>query len=436
MDFGGGGIGGSIPISGSGGVEVESGSLNDSGTSTYTGVTTVDAAGVLVLTGAGSIADSANVIDNGTFDISGTAAGASITTLSGAGGASLGAQTLTLTNASGAFSGVLADGGVFGGTGGRLTIAAGTETPTGTNTFTGLTTIDLGATLKLGAGGTTGTVAGNVVDNGLVQFDYSGLVTTPNAFSGSGSAEVVAGTVVVTGNSFVGGNVTIDPGATLQGAGGPAFLVGGEGNSVVDNGSLLMNFGGGGIAGAIPISGTGGVEVESGSLNDSGTSTYTGVTTIDAAGVLALSGAGSIVADSANVLEQWTPSTSPGRQRGRCDHHAKRRGRGLAGRPDPDADQRLAGTFSGVLADGGLFGGPAVASTSSCRRNRDPHRDQHVHGPHHHRPRRDAEAGGRGLDRPIRRPAGERDLRHLGRGRRRFSNQPRDRARCCSARTR
>ena len=62
--------------------------------------------------------------------------------------------------------------------------------------------------------------------------------------------------MVVTGASAIGGTVTIDPGATMQwGAGGPAFLVGG-GNAVVDNGALVMNFGGGGIAGAIPISGS------------------------------------------------------------------------------------------------------------------------------------------------------------------------------------
>ena len=135
------------------------------------------------LTGAGSIANSSNVIDNGIFDISGTTAGTSITTLAGSGGVTLGAQTLTLTAASGAFSGVLADGG-FRRTGGGLTIAGGTETLTGTNTYTGATTIDLGATLQLGNGGTTGTVAGGVVDNGLVQFNYSGPVTVANSFLG------------------------------------------------------------------------------------------------------------------------------------------------------------------------------------------------------------------------------------------------------------
>ena len=87
----------------------------------------------------------------------------------------------------------------MGGVGGGLTIAAGTETLTGTNTYTGATTIDLGATLALGDGVSNGTVAGNIVDNGLVQFDYNGAATIPGAFSGGGSAEAVAGTVVITG---------------------------------------------------------------------------------------------------------------------------------------------------------------------------------------------------------------------------------------------
>ncbi len=355
MNFGGGGIAGAIPISGTGSVEIEAGSLNDSGVSTYTGPTTIDLAGVLALTGAGSIADSSNVIANGIFDISGTSAGAAITTLAGSGGVSLGNQTLTLTAASGVFSGVLADGGLFGGIGGgALTIAGGTETLTGTNTFTGLTTVNLGATLQLGNGGTTGTLAGDVVDNGLVQFDYSSPVTAPNSFSGTGSAEVVAGTVVVTSTGFLGGTVTIDPGATMQwGDGGPAFLVGAS-NSVVDNGALTMNFGGGGIAGAIPISGSGSVEIESGSLNDSGVSTFTGPTTIDPAGVLALTGAGSI-ADSSNVIANGILDISGTTAGAAITTLAGSGGVSLG-------NQTLtltaaSGVFSGVLADGGLFGG-------------------------------------------------------------------------------
>ena len=127
---------------------------------------------------------------------------------------SLGAQTLTLTNASGTFSGVIADGGLFGGVGGALTIGGGTETLTGTNTYTGATTVDLGATLKLGNGGTTGTVAGAIADNGLVQFDCVGAGDDRrSSFSGSRIGRGRSpGRLVVTGASAVGGTVTIDPG--------------------------------------------------------------------------------------------------------------------------------------------------------------------------------------------------------------------------------
>ena len=336
MNFGGGGIGGTIPISGSGTVELVSGSLSDSGVSTYTGTTTIDAAGFLNLTGAGSISNSSDVIVNGTFDISGTA-GTSITTLDGSGIVSLGARTLTLTAASGTFSGDLADGGLSGGVGGGLTIAAGTETLTGTNTYTGATTIDLGATLALGDGVSNGTVAGNIVDNGLVQFDYNGAATIPGAFTGGGSAEAVAGTVVITGGSAIGGNVTIDPGATMQwGDGGPGFLVG-AGNAITDNGALVMNFGGGGIAGAVPISGSGTVELVSGSLSDSGVSTYTGTTTIDAAGFLDADRRG-LDLELVGRDRQWDLRHL--RDRRNLDHHTGRLGHRLAGRADADAHGR------------------------------------------------------------------------------------------------
>ena len=297
MNFGSSGIVGALPLAGPGTLELQSGLFEQTGAATYTGATTIDSAGNLQLNGGGSISNSSNVIVNGIFDISATTAGTLITTLSGSGSVNLGAQTLTLTAASGVFSGVMADGGAGGG----LTVASGTETLTGTNTYTGVTTINGGATLQLGNGGSTGSVAGGVVDNGLVRFNYSGPVTVANSFSGTGNVEVAAGTVVVTNSSFISGNVTIDPGATMQwGAGGVAFLVG-AGNAVIDNGSLVMNFGGGGIAGAIPISGSGSVTVQAGSLNDSGVSTYTGSTTINSAGVLALSGGGSI-SNSSNVI--------------------------------------------------------------------------------------------------------------------------------------
>ncbi|MGH7022024.1 MAG: beta strand repeat-containing protein, partial [Caulobacteraceae bacterium] len=355
MNFGGSGIVGDLPLSGTGTLEIQSGLFEETGTATYTGTTTIDLGGQLQLSGGGSISNSSDVIVNGTFDISGTTGGASITTLDGAGSVLLGAQTLTLTAASGLFSGVLADGGNAGGVGGGLTIAGGTETLTGTNTYTGLTTINTGATLALGDGGTTGTVAGDIVDNGLLQFNYGGgPVTAPNNISGSGSAEAVAGTTVVTGFGTLGGTVTIDPGATLQwGDGAPGFLVGG-GNAVADNGALTMNFGGGGIAGAIPIFGTGTVELQAGSLNDSGVSTYTGTTTVDSAGYLALSLTGSI-SNSSDVIVNGTFDIS--QTTGGTSITTLSGSGGVLLGAETLTLTAADSTFSGVLADGGLGGG-------------------------------------------------------------------------------
>ncbi|WP_175770417.1 hypothetical protein, partial [Burkholderia ambifaria] len=74
------------------------------------------------------------VVNNGTFDVSGTTSGATINALTGTGAVALGGQTLTLANASGTFSGAI------GGTGG-LTVAGGTQTLSGANGYTGATSI-------------------------------------------------------------------------------------------------------------------------------------------------------------------------------------------------------------------------------------------------------------------------------------------------------
>src|ERR1700722_5889828 len=106
---------------------------------------------------------SSGVADNGTFDIAGVAGGTSITTLSGTGMVTLGGKMLTLSNASGAFSGAI------NGIGG-LTLTAGAETLSGNNGYSGATTIN-GGTLALA--GTGSIAASGVVDNGT--FSIAGL---------------------------------------------------------------------------------------------------------------------------------------------------------------------------------------------------------------------------------------------------------------------
>src|SRR5215469_7806363 len=294
LNFGGGGLGGTNPISGSGNLLMMSGAFTEGGISTYTGATTINSGAILLLQGTGSIATSSGVANNGTFDISLTTSGASITSLSGSGTVSLGAQTLTLSNAGGTFSGVLADGGIGGGTGGSVTISGGTE--------------------------------------------------------------------IVTGVSNIGGTVTIDGGATLQwGNGAIGYLIGGSGG-VVNNGTLTLNFGGSGLGGSNPISGSGNLLMMSGAFTEGGISTYTGATTINSGAILLLQGTGSI-ASSSGVANNGTFDISL------TTSGASITSLSGSGTVSLGAQtltlSNASGTFSGVLADGGIGGGTGGSVTIS-----------------------------------------------------------------------
>jgi len=167
----GGGTGGNLVIANAATQQL-------SGNNLYTGTTTIAAGGELdlVFFGGlnGSIASSRSVIADGIFDISNlTNGGTSISSLSGAGNVNLGANTLTISNANGTFSGVIDDAGAGGG----LTLAGGTEILTNANTYTGPTTVNGGrlevngsivSAATVNAGGTlAGTgIVGNVMVNG------------------------------------------------------------------------------------------------------------------------------------------------------------------------------------------------------------------------------------------------------------------------------
>jgi autotransporter-associated beta strand protein len=244
---------GSISIINSG----TGGSITFTGINTYTGGTTIGASATLALSGAGSIATSSGVTDNGTFDISAANGGVPISSLSGSvtGVVNLGANTLTLTNASGTFAGSI------GGTGG-LTIAGGTETLTGTNTYTGTTEIGGAATLNL-----SGTLLGTTVtvDSGGTLYDAAGGLA-------------LGTNLTVDGAAGFGANQTI---ATLNGGG----VVG------VAAGSTLSIANGGTYAGG--ISGAGGVAITGGTETLTGTNTYTGATTITS-GTLQIGNGGTV----------------------------------------------------------------------------------------------------------------------------------------------
>ncbi|HSZ50613.1 MAG TPA: autotransporter-associated beta strand repeat-containing protein, partial [Caulobacteraceae bacterium] len=290
------------------------------GVNTYTGSTTINAGATLVLSGSGSIAASSGVTANGRFDIAPTAAGASIANLSGSGFVDVGSQTLTLTSASGIFSGVIADGGIGGGLGGRLTIASGVETLTGINAYRGATTISSGATLALAGSGANATSSG-VVANGT--FDIS--QTTSGAYvadlSGSGAVALGGKTLTLTNASGTFSGVIADGGI---GAG--------------SGGSLIF---------------AGGTETLTGA------NTYTGATTINSGATLALGGSGSIAASSVTAngtldISQTTSGTSVASLSGFGSVALGSQALTLT---------NTSGTFSGVIADGGIGGGTGGSLT-------------------------------------------------------------------------
>jgi outer membrane autotransporter protein len=157
---------------------------------------------------------------------------------------------------------------VVSGTGSLAQIGAGATVLTAANTYTGGTTISAG-TLQLGNGGTSGSIVGNVTDNGTLSFNRSDIVTFPGIVSGTGGVnQIGTGTTILdtvnpyTGPTNVsagvlavgdaahasallsgGGLVTVAAGATLGGYGGVAGNVNNAGAVAVAN--AVPAFGGG-----------------------------------------------------------------------------------------------------------------------------------------------------------------------------------------------
>jgi len=332
-------------IAGNGDVTVGGGSETLTGANSYTGTTLIGAGATLLLSGAGSIAASSSVADNGTFDISATTSGASVKTLAGAGAVALGNQTLTLTNAADTFSGVI------GGAGG-LSVGGGGETLAGTNTYIGATTIGSSATLALLGTGSIAASSG-VADNGT--FDISAttsgasvktlsgagavalgnqtltLTNANDTFAGSigggGCVKVSGGAEALTGVNTYTGCTVIGSGASLALSGAGSFAAS---SSVADNGTFDISATPSGASvktlsgtGTVAlgnqsltltnaaetflgnIGGAGGLTVSGGAETLAGTNGYTGATSIGSGATLALSGAGS-TAYSSGVTDNGT----------------------------------------------------------------------------------------------------------------------------------
>jgi fibronectin-binding autotransporter adhesin len=232
-------------IKGAGALEIASGSLELTGANTYTGATNI--AGTLKLTGAGTVAASSAVINEGTFDISGTSAGASIKTITGSGAVSLGGKPLTITAASGGY-----DGGFDGA--GALNISGGTLTLGGTSTNTGGTNVTHGAKLIVlkdeALGGTSNVLT---LNDGALANNVSLSISHDVVVEGTSAFETAADTSITTAGKLSGGGNLLKLGAGAlvlandNSAFGqpnqPANIIVNEGTLVLANANGLGNAG-------------------------------------------------------------------------------------------------------------------------------------------------------------------------------------------------
>ena len=188
---------------------------------------------------------------------------------------------------------------VFGA--GRLSKAGpGTLILTGSNTYTGGTTIT-GGTLQLGDGGTSGSIVGNITNDGTFAINRSDTFTFGGVISGTGAfAQVGLGTTILTAaNTYSGGTVinngvlAVAADANLGAATGGLSFGGGTLqflSGFTSNRAVTLNTGGGtvdtnGNSATLggSISGSGAfTKIGGGTLTLSGTSSYSGATAVNA----------------------------------------------------------------------------------------------------------------------------------------------------------
>ncbi|GFZ92994.1 autotransporter-associated beta strand repeat-containing protein [Dyella caseinilytica] len=329
-------------ISGGGDVTLQSGSnVAFQGVNTYTGATVLNG-GNLVLSGSGSIAMSNSVLvgSSSTLDISGTDSGASITTLAGGGNVMLGGQTLTLTSAQDdTYQGIMSGTGSF-------VLLGGTEIFAGANTYTGGTTIDSGSTLQLGSGGTSGSVVGDITDNGTLVFNRSDALTFAGTIDGNGNlVQQGSGTLILTGADAYASGTTITGGTLQIGNGGTAGSITGD---VIDNGTLVFNHSDT-VTFSNNLTGSGSlVQQGSGTLTLTGNNAFSGGVQINA-GTLTLDSNGALGTGAVSMASGTTVTFA-------TQGLSVANNFSLSSAANFDVANGQTGTITGVISDGSTAG--------------------------------------------------------------------------------
>ncbi|MFM8507025.1 MAG: beta strand repeat-containing protein, partial [Actinomycetota bacterium] len=285
-----------------------SGTLTLAGTSTYTGSTTISA-GTLKFSsssaGALSSSTAVTVSSGATFDTNGRTA--TVGSIAGAGTITLGSGTLTAggDNTSTTFTGAI------NGSGGLTKAGSGTLTVEADVAFTGVLTINSGGTLRLGTGGSTGSVAStSIVNNGTLNINRSVLYSYSGVISGDGGVTISgSGGLSLTGNNTFTGAVTVDSGSNLtidrSSCGSDAAKTIAFGN-IVNNATITFDItpASGTLTCTYPsiMSGTGEiVKIGTGTLVLTGANTFTGDVTVNG-GTLRVSTENELISNSSDVI--------------------------------------------------------------------------------------------------------------------------------------
>jgi autotransporter-associated beta strand protein len=289
-------------ISGTGGLtQAGTGTTTLGGTLSYTGPTRVTA-GTLAFTSAGLFSAGTarfEVAAGATLNLTGLSGVLAAGTLDGGGAVQLAGTGRLSLNGDSSFSGVISGGGA-------LRLARGTTILSGSNSFTGGTTIQAGATLQLGQGGTTGSVPGAIENHGTLAFNRSDAVSMAAAISGTGHlVQMGPGTLSLTGANSYAGGTTIAGGTLRIGDGTASGTLGG--GAVANNGTLAFARPDA-ITFANDMTGTGALQLLSGTLTATGSLGHAGGTTIASGARLNIGQGGTAGSLAGNVTNHGTLS--------------------------------------------------------------------------------------------------------------------------------
>lgn len=202
-------------------------------TNDYTGATVISAGGVALASNNGlGNTNNLNIAAGANFNLN--TFNQTVGGLNGAGALDIGQGQLTINTTDSSFTGT-----ITGQQAGIFNLETGALALTGNNTFVGQTLVGQNATLTIGAGGTTGSYAGDISNNGTLMFDRTDTLLYDNVISGSGAlVQNGMGTLILSKDQGYTGLTTIQNGTLQLGQGGTTGSVMGD---ILNQGTLAIN---------------------------------------------------------------------------------------------------------------------------------------------------------------------------------------------------